>query len=128
MDLSKYGYVSAEVPKGMTEDQFIKGVNDEISAMTERMWKSLRAEQADDHREHIELHNKLLAQSAVRAAHEYEIAADANGQWYIVEPGEVKKRKGIIIHDPCSHEWKQYVGFTQRYEYCGKCDAKRGEE
>jgi hypothetical protein len=25
----------------------------------------------------------------------------------------------------CSHTWKNYVGFTETYEYCTKCDMKR---
>ncbi len=25
----------------------------------------------------------------------------------------------------CSHDWKEYVGFTQKYDYCTKCDEKR---
>lgn len=25
----------------------------------------------------------------------------------------------------CKHEWTEYVGFTQRYEFCTKCDEKR---
>lgn len=24
----------------------------------------------------------------------------------------------------CHHEWKEYIGFTQRYNYCVKCDKK----
>lgn len=28
----------------------------------------------------------------------------------------------------CEHEWKQYVGFTDAYDFCGKCDKKRGTE
>ncbi len=24
----------------------------------------------------------------------------------------------------CEHEWKQYVGFTETYTYCKKCDKK----
>lgn len=24
----------------------------------------------------------------------------------------------------CNHEWKEYVGFTQKYNYCIKCDEK----
>lgn len=25
----------------------------------------------------------------------------------------------------CWHEWKHYQGFTENYDYCTKCDAKR---
>ena len=32
-------------------------------------------------------------------------------------------------HGPqaCQHEWKKYVGFTQVYDYCAKCDEKKKE-
>lgn len=25
----------------------------------------------------------------------------------------------------CQHEWKLYDGFTNRFEYCSKCDEKK---
>lgn len=24
----------------------------------------------------------------------------------------------------CEHDWEEYVGLTQRYQYCAKCDEK----
>lgn len=27
--------------------------------------------------------------------------------------------------DRCYHDWKQYTGFTESYEYCAKCDKKK---
>jgi hypothetical protein len=27
----------------------------------------------------------------------------------------------------CFHDWKEYVGFTEKYWYCEKCDAKSEE-
>jgi len=27
----------------------------------------------------------------------------------------------------CWHEWKEYIGFTERYWYCEKCDNKSQE-
>jgi hypothetical protein len=27
--------------------------------------------------------------------------------------------------DKCNHRWKTYVGFTEQYEYCELCNAKR---
>jgi hypothetical protein len=24
----------------------------------------------------------------------------------------------------CNHEWVEYIGFTERYDYCKKCDLK----
>ena len=27
----------------------------------------------------------------------------------------------------CYHDWKEYIGFTEKYWYCEKCDAKSEE-
>lgn len=27
----------------------------------------------------------------------------------------------------CSHDWKEYIGFTERYNYCTKCDNKENQ-
>lgn len=27
--------------------------------------------------------------------------------------------------DSCEHEWEQYHGFQEDFEYCSKCDIKR---
>lgn len=27
----------------------------------------------------------------------------------------------------CTHEWKEYIGFTERYKYCTKCDSKENQ-
>ena len=27
----------------------------------------------------------------------------------------------------CSHDWKEYIGFTERYNYCSKCDVKENQ-
>jgi hypothetical protein len=27
----------------------------------------------------------------------------------------------------CSHDWKEYIGFTERYKYCTKCDNKENQ-
>jgi len=29
------------------------------------------------------------------------------------------------IQSNCAHSWKTYTGFTEKYEYCEKCDHKR---
>jgi hypothetical protein len=34
-----------------------------------------------------------------------------------------KTAKAIETH--CTHSWKSYQGFTQQYDYCEKCDAKK---
>jgi hypothetical protein len=28
------------------------------------------------------------------------------------------------LSDKCDHEFKEYIGFTERYFYCKYCDAK----
>lgn len=30
-----------------------------------------------------------------------------------------------IFNDDCEHEYKQYLGLSESYEYCMKCDAKK---
>lgn len=32
-----------------------------------------------------------------------------------------------LTNKPCSHEWTRYVGFTDVYEFCTKCDKKNME-
>jgi hypothetical protein len=29
--------------------------------------------------------------------------------------------------DKCSHDWREYKGFSEEYKYCCKCDIKKGE-
>lgn len=31
----------------------------------------------------------------------------------------------VIAAKECSHQWKNYLGFTETYEYCVKCNAKK---
>lgn len=33
---------------------------------------------------------------------------------------------GWTNSDGCKHEWVKYIGFTDMYDYCAKCDAKKG--
>lgn len=37
----------------------------------------------------------------------------------------VSVQKHVDSHPQCGHAWKTYSGFTEEYEYCEKCDAKR---
>ena len=30
----------------------------------------------------------------------------------------------LMTEIKCSHDWKEYIGFTERYNYCTKCDSK----
>jgi hypothetical protein len=32
-----------------------------------------------------------------------------------------------VIEIKCSHDWKEYIGFTERYNYCTKCDTKENQ-
>lgn len=124
----KYGEIEIVGVEGFDERGFVVWSNAAIKEMTERMWKSLASEPADDHATHIELHNRLLAQNAVNAPHDFEIEVDANGVWQIKPTSIPTAALPLKPAEPCRHEWKQYVGFTARYDYCGKCDAKRGQE
>lgn len=31
----------------------------------------------------------------------------------------------IKLNLDCDHDWKQYQGFTENYDYCSKCDIKK---
>jgi hypothetical protein len=47
-------------------------------------------------------------------------------------PAEEKDEKANKDADPpkpkhCWHDWKEYLGFTERYWYCEKCDEKSKE-
>jgi hypothetical protein len=33
---------------------------------------------------------------------------------------------GSNQHLGCFHEWREYTGFTESYQYCAKCDKKQG--
>jgi hypothetical protein len=49
------------------------------------------------------------------------------------EPPDAEKDENVNKDaDPpkpkhCWHEWKEYIGFTERYWYCEKCDNKSWE-
>ena len=56
------------------------------------------------------------------------------GQVLTIEGGEPKWAEMPIISPAtnnhvekptCSHKWKTYTGFTEKYEYCEHCDVKR---
>jgi hypothetical protein len=35
-------------------------------------------------------------------------------------------RKGVsVIDQQCDHDWKTYIGFSETYDYCSKCDIRR---
>lgn len=42
-----------------------------------------------------------------------------DGEW--IEPNE-----SGINEKTCTHRWEKYVGFRDTFEYCTKCDCKRG--
>lgn len=33
-----------------------------------------------------------------------------------------------FFNSSCSHEWKEYIGFTDKYWFCTKCDKKSKEK
>lgn len=45
---------------------------------------------------------------------------DTSDNWEIDQPYDQ------IQKDNCWHNWSKYVGFTEKYQYCTKCDKKRG--
>ncbi len=47
---------------------------------------------------------------------------DNEQNWILLEEynGENTEKK------ECRHTWERYTGFTDRYQYCSKCDTKRG--
>jgi len=36
-----------------------------------------------------------------------------------------KLEEEIKLLSECSHEWTEYIGFNNSYEFCKKCDKKR---
>lgn len=47
-------------------------------------------------------------------------------EWFNVNiiPSSTDDKKNKL----CLHDWKEYIGFTERYWYCEKCDAKSEED
>jgi hypothetical protein len=50
---------------------------------------------------------------------------------YYVDNSSIDDWESVLLWDSegntnkhCFHEWKEYVGFTDKYDYCLKCDAK----
>jgi hypothetical protein len=33
-----------------------------------------------------------------------------------------------FFNSACSHEWKEYIGFTDKYWFCALCDKKSKEK
>lgn len=59
---------------------------------------------------------------ALKEVHPYtKSAIEQAGDWlskqYIIKPQDIL----------CSHDFKNYVGFNERYKYCIKCDVKQYE-
>lgn len=60
--------------------------------------------------------------------------ADVNGWisnfWWEtpdVEKDENVNKDAEVAKKNCWHDWKEYIGFTEKYWYCEKCDAKSEE-
>lgn len=56
----------------------------------------------------------IIGQSAVK------VTLDENNNWKTEYPAEFVGP----VQPTCEHEWKQYVGLTESYNYCNKCDLK----
>jgi hypothetical protein len=71
-------------------------------------------------------HQDQVREENIMSLFETQPTSDASwGQW-----NEILTRwnNGLIPKDPaessCEHEAREYVGFTERYDFCLKCDAK----
>jgi hypothetical protein len=51
----------------------------------------------------------------------------SNFWWEIPEDEQINKDAEPPKPKHCWHEWKEYIGFTERYWYCEKCDNKSQE-
>jgi hypothetical protein len=51
----------------------------------------------------------------------------SNFWWEIPEDEQINKDAEPPKPKHCWHQWKEYVGFTERYWYCEKCDSKSQE-
>lgn len=52
----------------------------------------------------------------------------SNWEWDMATQNWVKKPQAQVSEekqDQCWHDWTQYVGFNETYDYCTKCDKKR---
>lgn len=60
----------------------------------------------------------------------------SEGKWEVIDtstglPVSNKKEEGSSKTEECypyAHEWAEYVGITQRFWYCKKCDKKRDSD
>lgn len=53
----------------------------------------------------------------------------ANGKFELIRADHSNIYEYVTINESvnftCAHEWKQYYGFNEDYEYCTKCDVKK---
>lgn len=59
----------------------------------------------------------------------YYSCDDGDEIWETSEPlsgGVLDHYLTISKSNECNHSWRSYNGFTSTYEYCEKCDTKRG--
>lgn len=92
-------------------------------------------------KEHTEAHRKAFVAAAdagyVHPAHyyvsastgQYALSPEEMKSWQAQLDAEIAYVKGTrtLATDPvaeCNHEWRHYVGFTEVYDYCVKCDKK----
>lgn len=76
-----------------------------------------------------EIHCEVFTKSPNYSTYDLE---DVNGWisnfWWEVNPEEnVNKDAEPTKTKNCWHDWKEYIGFTEKYWYCEKCDAKSEE-
>jgi hypothetical protein len=61
------------------------------------------------------------------SAPSFDVMWISNFWWEIPEDEQINKDAEPPKPKHCWHQWKEYVGFTERYWYCEKCDNKSQE-
>lgn len=71
-------------------------------------------------KEFNQLSSQMLENQAILGQSVVKVTLDENNNWKTEYPGEFVGP----VQPTCEHEWKQYVGLTESYNYCNKCDLK----
>lgn len=63
----------------------------------------------------VQIAEQMLKKGLIKTSEEY---------FQIINTGKIDTMFEGVIEIKCSHHWKEYIGFTERYKYCTKCDSK----
>lgn len=100
----------------------------ESGVLTAKMLKETRDKFEDKFYEHYkvqmeysykDLHNAF--KEGVEKAYQ-EAAVNGTGLFELPEGTEIKPE---YLETQCSHQWEQYTGLNETFEYCVHCDAKQ---